>query len=397
MELLLHQNQQRRPTMAILTYSDEKRLFRGNQENFIDLIRTGEEKGVQVYVMTTSNFKLTGKSAVGFTYNFQTKSWKKELLPLPHVIYNRIPYRKFELLPEVQQIMQTCMKHAHIQFFNPAFFNKWTLFEWLNKSKETQEYIPTTQRLTTSEELEKLLQKHPSLYLKPIRGKAGKGIMKVSRLTDKSKSRTFQLSVQDKTKSHISRYSNVVQLWTQIRDMIGSKDYIMQQGITLSNYKQRPFDLRVLVQKNSQGEWSIAGVGARLAGKMSITTHVPRGGSIDDPAKLLGAGFGTLGTKKILRRIKSAALVIARQIEKSSGDTLGEMSMDLGVDGSGHIWFFEANSKPMKFDEPHIRKKSLENLIHYCIHLSKINVKKKKASELGKKKTAKSAPQKASR
>lgn len=397
MELLLRKKQQY-PTMAILTYADEKRLFRGNQENFIDLIRTGEEKGVQVYVMTTSDFKLAGKKAVGFSYNFQTKSWKKELLPLPHVIYNRIPYRKFELLPEVQQIMQTCIKHKHIQFFNPAFFNKWTLFEWLNKSKETKEFIPTTQRLTTSEELEKLLQKHPSLYLKPIRGKAGKGIMKVSWLMDKSnRSRQFQLSVQDKTRSHISRYTNVVQLWDQIRDMIGNQDYIMQQGITLSNYKQRPFDLRVLVQKNGQGEWTIAGVGARLAGKMSITTHVPRGGSIDDPVKLLGAGFGTLGTRKILRRIKRSALIIAKQIEKSSGTTLGEMSMDLGVDGNGQIWFFEANSKPMKFDEPHIRKKSLENLILFCAHLSKSNVKKTKASELGKKKAAKTLPQKASR
>ncbi|OXM84401.1 YheC/YheD family protein [Paenibacillus rigui] len=383
--------------MAILTYSDEKRLFRGNQENFIDLIRTGEEKGVLVYVMTTSDFKLTGKSAVGFSYHFQTKSWKKELLPLPHVIYNRIPYRKFELLPEVQQIIQTCMKHGQIQFFNPAFFNKWTLFEWLNKSKETQEFIPTTQKLTTSDELEKLLQKHPSLYLKPIRGKAGKGIMKVSRVQDKSKSRRFQLSVQDKTKSHISRYTNVVQLWTQIQDMIGTQDYIMQQGITLSNYKQRPFDLRVLVQKNGLGEWNIAGVGARLAGKMSITTHVPRGGSIDDPAKLLGAGFGTLGTRKILRRAKRVALIIAKQIEKSSGTMLGEMSMDLGVDGNGQIWFFEANSKPMKFDEPHIRKKSLDNLILYCIHLSKISAKKPKAAGSVKKKASKSAPQKASR
>ncbi|UQZ83159.1 Endospore coat-associated protein YheD [Paenibacillus konkukensis] len=363
----------KKPTMAILTYSDDKRVFRGNQENFIDLIRTGEEKGVLVYVMTTSDFKLTGDKAVGYSYNFTSKKWKKGLLPMPHVIYNRIPYRKFELLPEVQQVMQTCMKHGQIRFFNPAFFNKWTLFEWLNKSKDTQSLIPTTQKLTNSEDLEHMLQKHSNLYLKPIRGKAGKGIMKVSRLPEKiAKTRKYQLSVQNKTRSHISRYASVPQLWTQIREMIGTKDYIMQQGITLASYKQRPFDLRVLVQKNGKGIWSIAGVGARLAGKLSITTHVPRGGSIDDPAKLLEAGFGPAGSKRILRRAKQSALMIAKQIEKASETMLGEMSMDLGVDSNGQIWFFEANSKPMKFDEPPIRRKSLDNLILYSAYLSQM-------------------------
>jgi hypothetical protein len=72
--------------------------------------------------------------------------------------------------------------------------------------------------------------------------------------------------------------------------------------------------------------------------------------------------------------------MIARQIEKAAGQTLGEMSMDLGVDRDGALWFFEANSKPMKFDEPHIRKKSLEQIIHYCMYLSKKR-KQKKHSE----------------
>ncbi|MFE5318794.1 YheC/YheD family protein [Paenibacillus sp. NPDC056579] len=366
----LHENQ--RPTMAILTYADQKRVFRGNQENFIDLIHTGEEYGVLVYVMTTAEFKLMGNQAIGYTYNSQTNKWRKELLPLPHVIYNRIPFRKYELLPEVQQVLQACIKHRKIRFFNPTFFNKWTLFEWLNKSKNTQSLIPATQKLTTNADLESLLLKHPNLYLKPIRGKAGKGIMKVSRIYEKNaKARRYELSVQDKTKSHISRYSNIPQLWNQIREMMGSQDYIIQQGITLANYKQRPYDLRVLVQKNSKGRWTIAGVGARLAGKMSITTHVPRGGSIDDPVKLLESGFGPAGSKKILNRAKKSALIIAKQIERASQSMLGEMSMDLGVDNNGQIWFFEANSKPMKFDEPHIRKKSLDNLIQYSIHLAK--------------------------
>ncbi|PZE21536.1 YheC/YheD family protein [Paenibacillus xerothermodurans] len=358
--------------MAILTYADEKRLFRGNQENFIDLIQAGEQQGVLVYVVTTQEIKLTGRTVPGYTYNFETETWEKGELRMPHVIYNRIPYRKFELLPEVQQVIQTCMRHGQIRFFNPCFFNKWTLFEWLNKSKSTRAFIPVTQRLTSSADLENMLQQYSTLYLKPVRGKAGLGIMKVSVIADKKlKLNRYQLSIQDKTKSHISRYNDTQELWAQISVLVGARDYIMQQGIALSSYKQRPFDLRVLVQKNSAAQWSIIGIGARLAGKMSITTHVPCGGSIDDPVKLLASAFGEQDSKKILAQVKQAVLLIARQIERASGSNLGEMSMDLGVDTLGQIWFFEANSKPMKFDEPEIRQKSLTNLIQYCIHLSR--------------------------
>lgn len=50
---------------------------------------------------------------------------------------------------------------------------------------------------------------------------------------------------------------------------------------------------------------------------------------------------------------------------------LGEMSMDLGVDEEGGLWFFEANSRPMKFDEPAIRKLSLERIFQYSHHLAR--------------------------
>jgi hypothetical protein len=123
------------------------------------------------------------------------------------------------------------------------------------------------------------------------------------------------------------------------------------------------------VQKNGEGQWEITGIGARVAGNASITTHVPRGGSIEEPEKLLTAVFGASQARQVMRQARETAIVLAKQIERSSRTLLGEMSMDLGVDTSGQIWFFEANSKPMKFDEPHIRQKSLERIFQFSQHL----------------------------
>jgi hypothetical protein len=363
----------RRTSIAILTMHDEHRPFRGNHFNFIDLIRTGKELGAKVCVITAKDIKLGKPKIKSFVYNTETKNWSQKMIPLPCVIYNRIPSRKDELQPDVQQAIQACMKHTKIRLFNPSFFNKWTLFEWLNKAKATKKYIPATRKFTQLNELETMLRQHSLVYLKPARGKAGKGIMKVEFSPTEM---PYRLHIQYMRKTRISMHHNIIDLGVKLKQQIGMEEYIVQQGIRLAKYNNRAFDLRVLVQKNAKGIWSLTGIGARIAGSLSITTHVPRGGSIDEPEKLLKITFGNDHGKQIMRRVRLSSYSIAKQIEKASGHTMGEMSLDLGVDTSGQIWFFEANSRPMKFDEPEIRKKSLERIIQYSEYLTQSRKKK---------------------
>ncbi|GAA3401681.1 YheC/YheD family protein [Paenibacillus hodogayensis] len=359
-----------RPILGILTMDDPSEQFRGNRSNFTDLIRAGSEMGVSVCVVTVKDLKPKHKKITGYMYDHASKQWSQQIIGLPHVLYNRIPHREDESSAEVQQTLQAIIKNPQVRLFNPAFFNKWSLFEWLNKGKTTAKYIPATRKMTASHELESLFKLHSTVYMKPISGNAGKGIMKAERLTRKLDSKPqYVLSIQETKGSVVHKYPTLSQLWTKIKEETGHEDYIAQQGVAIIRYKKRPFDLRMLVQKNSKGIWDITGIGARLAGKQSITTHVPRGGSIDDPEKLLAAGFGADGAKRVLLRARKAALSVARQIEKKSGHLLGEMSMDMGVDVHGGIWIFEANSKPMKFDEPQIRKKSLERIVQYSLYL----------------------------
>ncbi|MBD0382749.1 YheC/YheD family endospore coat-associated protein [Paenibacillus sedimenti] len=359
----------RKPSLAILTVKDNKRVFRGNLDNFLDLIRTGDRLGVDVYVVTISDFSLTTPRMNGYRYDFTKKRWRRELVPSPQVIYNRIPYRKMEMRPEVQQTIQACNRSGAVHLFNPSFFNKWSLFEWLNNSRESKPFIPDTMQLKSANDLKQLLRKHPVLYLKPVKGKAGKGIMRIDRITNKNNAHDYRLSRQHNKQMTYTMHNSVDDLWKEWNKRHGSEDYIAQQGIALTRFNHRPFDLRALIQKTSKGLWSVSGIGARVAGKSSITTHVPRGGSIDDPSKLLAHAFGAKEAKHILSRARKAAVTLAKQIERASGNQLGEMSMDLGVDTDKNIWFFEANSKPMKFDEPQIRKKSLERIIGYSQYL----------------------------
>jgi hypothetical protein len=361
------------PTIGILTVLCEYRDFRGDHQNFIDLIRTGREQGALVYVIAVEDLKLSEGKVQGFTYSFETKQWTKQLMPMPHVFYNRIPYRNLEMRPQVQRIIQMCLKSKQVKLFNPTFFNKWSLFEWLHRSQETRQFVPVTEQLTNANELDTMLRKYDMVYLKPIKGKAGKGILRVERRVqtgyDVGYPVTYKMTIQENKISRNAVYSTLNALWAQIEQYCGNKEYIMQQGILLATYKRRCYDLRVLVQKNRRNEWLVSGIGARLAGPSSITTHVPRGGSIEKPLKLLTQTFGEYEGTHLLADAKHSAILIANQIESASGHSLGEMSLDIGIDTHGKTWFFEANSKPMKFDEAPIRKKSLLRVIGYSQYL----------------------------
>ncbi|GGD74215.1 YheC/YheD family endospore coat-associated protein [Paenibacillus nasutitermitis] len=359
--------QNKRPVLAILTIGDDIQLFRGNRNNFADLILAGREQGFIVYVLTVNQLKLTRNVLNGFIYEPGTDCWVKQKLPFPDLIYNRIPLREDELLPEVRRKIAACMRSPRIILFNPAFFNKWSLFKWLRNSQSTKPFIPTTRRMLSQEGLGRMMLKHKYLYLKPISGKAGKGIMTI--LVRSEKSSPYRLRIQGDKKSITYHCSTLGNLWLKVRKECSGERYIAQQGIKLAAINDRSFDLRALIQKNQRGQWDISGIGARVAGSSSITTHVPRGGSIDDPERLLVSAFGPEEARKLMSKTRSTALLIARQIERGSGHRLVEMSMDLGVDQEGGIWFFEANSKPMKFDEPDIRKRSLDRIFQYSRYL----------------------------
>ncbi|RAP75492.1 YheC/YheD family protein [Paenibacillus montanisoli] len=361
--------QRRQPVLAILTIEDDLQLFRGNRGNFSDIIAMGTEFGFLVYVITAKQLKLRRKLLDGFTYNPDTDSWEQQKFPSPDLIYNRIPLREDELQPEVRRKLAACHRHPRIQIFNPSFFNKWSLFKWLRQSRTTSPYIPATRRLLTVSGLGKMMLKHKYLYLKPVSGKAGKGIMTIQLQPEKAL--PYLLKIQGDRGSTTYNCGSIGKLWSRIVKESSGERYIAQQGIQLAAFNERSFDLRTLVQKNRRGQWDISGIGARVAGSYSITTHVPRGGSIEDPEKLLVSVFGQDEARKLLVKARNAALIIARQIERGSGRRLAEMSMDLGVDILGNVWFFEANSKPMKFDEPDIRRRSLERIFHYSQYLLK--------------------------
>jgi hypothetical protein len=363
-------------TIAILTSADVRHGFRGNRGNFRDLIRAARNQRTLAYLVTAPALLRAMQrpshlpSAVsGFIYDESRKQWRKSIFPFPKVVYNRMPTRADERKKHVQLLIRRLLDDPRVSFFNPHFFDKSLLARWIAEDTELKSYLPSTEILRGERSFTSMVERHQEVFLKPVHGKAGSGMMQVG----KRHANEWYLKRQKGKHTLTRTFTDGHQLWLAIKTIINRKPYVMQQFVRLAQINGAVFDLRLLLQKNSVGQWSVTGIGARVAGKHSLTTHVPKGGYIASPQRILQAKLGREQTRKILLEVGKLGVRLARHIELKSGELLGEMSMDIGLDRHYRRWFFEANARPMKFDEPAIRKRSLRKWVRFCQTIAKPN------------------------
>lgn len=208
------------------------------------------------------------------------------------------------------------------------------------------------------------------VYLKPRDTFAGHGILRAE-----YRGGEYILSHKFGTTYRHERHADFQALTRSFSARRHPGVYLVQQGLRLAKYKGAIFDARIIMQKTGTGVWDLTGAGVRVAARGGITTHVPNGGYIAPIETVIRDVFQErLDTPGgVYSRVRSLALAVAPAIENHYKRLFGELSMDIGITGDGECYFFEANAKPMKFDEPIIRRKSLRRLIEFSRYLSGYN------------------------
>ncbi|TDG00665.1 YheC/YheD family protein [Paenibacillus piri] len=301
--------------------------------------------------------------------------WYRKTVPLPDVVYNRLPSRKAEKL-----VSMNAFKHRFVQrkipLFNWAFFEKWDIYNLL-KDSETFRYVPESHINPSSQQIKDMLERHRFIYLKPTGGSLGIGIY---RLTYSPK-RGYFARFRRSGKNVLLRFSQFQQLMTMLHRNSGRlRHYVAQQGIRLIEIDNCPIDFRFHLTKNSSNDWVVAGIGAKKAGRGSITTHVRTGGQLMTPEQVLEEIFGSRADQ-VLANAKEAAIKLAETIEQNGKHLLGELGFDIGIDQNEQIWMFEANSKPGRsiFKHPALKKEgkaALKYVYDYCLYLSRFRARR---------------------
>lgn len=215
---------------------------------------------------------------------------------------------------------------------------KWLKHEALWSEEELRPVLPETE-LFTAETFMQMIEKHPVLFVKPDLGMRGQGIIKVSREEDGA--------CRVQTETHTYRLRNAQQASRKLKQLIGSKIYIVQQGIDLIRIKGKPVDFRVLLHIRPNKKWKFFGVMGKVAAKNRFVTNHSTGGKPIRLHRALASTFHISKQDTVIwdERIREISGKIAIAM-KTHYPNISELGLDIAIDTNQHIWLLEANTKP---------------------------------------------------
>lgn len=365
------------PVIGILTSTDggSAAPFGSRTGFFREIFATGTDKAFHV-AFSPNQVNWDSGEVTGYTLGSDGK-WVRKTMPLPDVVYNRLPSRRAEKLASMDAFKERFVRRR-IPLFNWSFFDKWDVYRLLDGEPEAEKHVPESAINPSPDEIKRLMEKHRFVYLKPTGGSLGIGIYRLTYSPSKGYFARFRRSGSNM----LIRFSNFDGLMKLLRrHNINLQHYVVQQGIRLIELDGCPLDFRFHMTKNGQNQWVAAGIGAKRAGRGSVTTHIRNGGQLMTPEQALTRVYGASKAESMLTTAKDAAVRLSEAIERRYNHPLGELGFDLGIDQNDRVWMFEANAKPGRsiFKHPALKasgKATLVNLFNHCLYLSRFRARR---------------------
>jgi hypothetical protein len=347
--------------------SNSEKLFGATTAFCREMTEACKLYGAAVFFCTPDDLQGSSDTIKGWHYS--GGRWVRSTFPVPHVLYNRLTSRRYENLSNVQQFIQHARSKHRTTLFNEKYLNKTEVFDALRKEAGLQTYLPESHLLRSFSTLKSMCSKYSTVFLKPITGSLGKGIIRVRKQDNGSYVCHFTNVNGAKKQS----YSSLTALYSSISGKVKSQRYQIQQGLTLIQAGGRPVDFRALVQRDKTGQWEVTSIVGRIAGNHHFVSNLARGGSLCTVKEALSrSGSSALGAA----RLKRAALNIAKGIETQIQGHFAELGVDLALDTSGRVWLLEVNSKPSKDDNTPLNaerkiRPSVKTVVQYARYAAK--------------------------
>lgn len=334
------------------------------------LVQEATPEGVEVFIFCPKGISWWNKKIKGLGYDYKYGRWKPAVYDFPDAVYDRatFPEREKEIGHEVRKRLRD---ECNIIFLNTKhYFDKWETHKVLALSPDLSEFLPDTEKYSHPLIMEKFLSNYKTVYIKDSAGKLGHNIYKVQR-GNRGK---FIVYNQKNEEISMSRLKLEVVNEKITGGELQGKILIIQQGIELARFMDKPFDIRILVQKNGRGEWEVVDKSLRVAAeKDSVVTNISAGGEAKRLKEVIPVVFPGK-EETIENQINTMSISICKCLEKRYG-RLGELGIDAALDEKGKLWLLEVNGKPAKScvhysKDPELIHTAYSNIIRYFKYIA---------------------------
>ncbi|WP_410512932.1 YheC/YheD family protein [Paenibacillus sp. BR2-3] len=237
--------------------------------------------------------------------------------------------------------------------------SKWAKTQAILHNSSLSSYIPDTRKYEIHT-LKEMLILYETVYIKPDRGTYGSGVMRAEQRTVTLSPSVPEEGVEDNNERndketklmYILRYgksadvfSSPEELDAALMKVIQDRPYLIQKGINLLRHRDRPFDLRVLAQKNPEGLWETTGMLGRVAAPQKIVTNYHNGGRIRSVKALLKKHMDAAETALTINQLQTLGIRMGRQLE-TAYPGIKEIGLDVAIDDHHDLWLLEINTLP---------------------------------------------------
>lgn len=219
--------------------------------------------------------------------------------------------------------------------------SKWAKTQALVANSMLQDSIPDTRAFNRAN-VEQMLEQYQMIYVKPVNGTFGKGVIRVKKTTGALRPYVFQSG------RHIYTFSSFNDMYRKLLGVKKRKAYLSQQGIHLLKHEGRRFDLRLMVQKNPQSDWETTGIIGRLGDPRKIVTNYHSGGTPMPLEQLLSTHMSSEEITWYQKQLEHLGVDIAKTLEKRF-PRIKEIGVDVAVDQDRKPWILEVNTLPDPF------------------------------------------------
>lgn len=310
-------------------------------------LKTGQEslanyeEAAAAYGLTPCFLKLSGiDTQTGFSraYIKGPHGYRSQVIPTPEVIHNRAIYDPGSsgvqrLLRQGIQVYNTCNRYGKDQIHG-----------LLEQNQELQTVLPVTSAGMSG--LKEMMDSYPDLILKPCRGSVGNGVMRLTRISGAGRWKWSYSPTGSRVWYSVP--VNQGAMPRALRARLSSVPYLVQERIPLAEISGRPFDLRITVQRGWGGDWQVTGMFAKLAAPGGFVSNIARGGEALSSSFALEKAFPGEAAARIRMSVLSLSLAIARELEQSLPG-LADIGLDIGVTGSGRLYFIECNGRDQRY------------------------------------------------
>jgi len=203
------------------------------------------------------------------------------------------------------------------------------------RDMELAGYVPATRPFSRNR-LAAMLERYGMVYVKPDTGSLGIGVLRVEKTAGVYR-------YQAGTRAYVFRAFG--ELYDSLRRQTGSRRYLIQKGVHMLRHQGRPFDFRIMIQRNPSGIWKPTGAAGRVAHPRKAVTNGSQGGTIFPVDALLVPLAGQEESDRLLKTMYRMAELTAARFSRSYPG-MNELGLDIAVDRRLKPWLLEVNTRP---------------------------------------------------